>query len=414
MEKEINLKYLFFELVKNWKKILLAGIVLAIVFGAVSYMNLKNADQTETYGATGKMYVETPVKVDMDSEGRIDKVDSKDMSDQYSSFLMSDVVLENVAKDPLLAGEQISIKSLRDQIYLRGRADGSIIEVTVVAKNQEISDLICEKVMEYGIAYFNENRYTAKIIQSANVLGIVSIEMKESTADPRDTIAIVKPADVTPSEGMVLAKQCVIGFILGIILFCIYVCVMFIIRGRIVYAEQIEEETSLNLTGSYPSDAVCERIYSEVIAANGDSKIFAMGSLRKLELMNNVIQQLAVVLNQADQKMIVVEFVSGANASMEIEHQKGYDSLTVSEHEILTETLLNDKLSLLQSRYDLILLQCNDLLTSPIDALLAYHADHSVLFVESNTVTAKQMNSVERELNNRGSKPEGAVFVQCK
>lgn len=434
MEREMSIKYLLREFLRKIKVIILAGVVFALLFSLYSWMSLSKQQGAQLYSSYGKLYVKKNVDNVVDTK-RLDEIikdrefrsevnsrvnekieeimKTQDYTEENISFFTSDAVLSQVVKDPEVRNGKLSIDEIRDMLYLRGRENGAVIEIYAVEKDEKVAELVCSKLIQYGSAYFKERDYEVNVTQDVTELGPVSLELRESLADPRDKNAIITEMEIpVATMGNMLSKG-ILGFLAGILLSCIWVCVRFIARDYLIYAGQVESTANIKLLAAESSKNRYWDIYSNLYLNN--KAFFAVNfvSLKPLERENTFVSNFAETLGQAGKKVLAIEYVDQPlkkEDELALEQKAHFSYARVSDYTLLKTDELSNIISSFKSEYDLVLFQCANVDEKPVGKLLSMYTDETVLLIESNTVKTNELENAKESFEESGVKISGVVF----
>lgn len=434
MEKQINIKHLMREILKHWKLGIIVGIIFALLLGGKAWMDGNQQDDM-TYASYGELSIEKNVDNVVDVEGlteiiddeefekevlqRIDEtisdvLETRDNSAKHMSLLTSDAVLSSVEEDAEVKKEDVSVADIRDMIYLTAADNGNILEINVVDDAEEIAQLICTKLMQYGSEYFLNDDYTVESMQDATKLGSVTLELRESTSDPRNKFAIITPAAATTSFSMSgLIKNAVLGFVGGIIICCVVICAWFIVRNRIAYDEQIEEEIGMKLLGKSSQSNIYGNIYSALFLGKSTLNPVAFASIQPVKAYDGFVEGFVQMLSSAGKKVLLVEYVKGQNGGNElaVEPRNGYSYAGINDAVLIHNNGATAAIDAVRNDYDLVLIKCGDIKENPMARLAGSYADETVFLLEADTVKVRDMISAKASFAEAGEKIAGVVWM---
>ncbi len=434
MEKQINIKHLIREILKHWKLGIVVGIVFALLLGGKAWMD-GNQQMDMTYASYGKLMVEKNVDNIVDVKGlteiiddeefedevfkRVndtisDVLDSQDNSEKHMSLLLSDAVLSAVKEDSEVKKEDVSAADIRDMIYLTALDNGNILEINVVGDEEDIAQLICTKLMQHSSEYFQSNDYTVESMQDATKLGTVTLELRESTSDPRNKLAIITPVAPTASFSMSsLIKNAILGFAGGVIIWCVIICAWFIVRNRVVYDEQIEEEIGMKLLGKSSQGNIYGNIYSALFLGKSTLNPVAFASMQPVKAYDGFVEGFVQMLSSAGKKILLVEYVKGQNGGNElaVELQNGYSYAGINDAVLIHNNGVDAAIDTVRNDYDLVLIKCGDIKENPMARLAGSYADETVFLLEADTVKVRDMVSAKASFAEAGEKIAGVVWM---
>lgn len=437
MEREINLKYLFHEIWNKKKSIICIGIVLAVLYSGYSWMSAAKHETVQDYAAEAQLYLEKNVDNVVDTSELEKFIDDKEFeSEVYSkinetindifkaqnlietniAFLECDEVLTQVVNDSELKNEKISIDEFRKMLYLRGKENGAIIDVNVVAKSETLSELLCSKLIEYGVQYLEKEDYSVSITKEATSMGAVMVELRESTADPRDKQAIItETTEVDNSIAVTsVVKDIILGFAAGVILMCVYSCVKYILLDKLVYAEEIEEYVGMPVIARGLQDKDYWGMYSNLNSVNNGLTAVHFISLKPLNGMAEVVEKFAGVLSRIEKNPLIIEYVrQDVNdlADMAVVDKGNYKYTQISDMQMLRDNYIEGMLSSLKEQYDFIIFATDDVEENPAAKVISQYTDITTIVIEKDTVKRKVLHKQKCEFETMNIKVSGVVFI---
>lgn len=434
MEKKISVKHLVHEILKHWKMGAIIGIIFALLLGGKTWMDGKQQVEM-TYASYGKLAIEKNVDNIVDVKGLTDIIDDKEFeseviervdktitdvletqnnSDKHMSLLTSDVVLHSIEEDAAVKQAGVSIVDIRDMIYLTTLDNGRIIEINVVGSDEETVQLICTKLMQYGSEYFQNNDYTIERVQDATKTGTVTLELRENASDPRNKFAIITPVETVSAISLSsLIKKAVFGFVGGLVIWCIIICAWFILRNRVVYADQIEEEVGLKLMGSSSHENIYSKIYSALFLGKSRLNTIAFASICQIKACDDFTEGFIGMLSNAGKKVLLVEYVKEHNEMNElaVEERGGYAYAAINDAILIRNNGDKAIIEAVRNGYDLVLIKCGDINANPMAKLASFYADETVLMIEPNTVKVRDLVSAKESFAEADEKIAGVVWI---
>lgn len=279
METEINLVYLLKEFKRNIKGIIIGAVICALLFAAWGYKSYKGT--VLNYGAESKIVAEYGSEVATAAENG--KYVAKDYGETAQAVVSSDEVLNTAIAE---CDNKMTLDELRGNVYVNTGSFGDVITVIVTNVNQDKALSLCNSITKNSIVALNSNGVTTKLTQMSKPLGSVTIEQKENANYPYRTVAKATP--VAAPSIMDVATKGILGLVLGLIIMYGIYCVLYIVRGKIIYAGEVED-MGMKLLGT--------------MKENGENSDAIDSVLSKISLRDNI------------RNLVVLKYGNDANLS---------------------------------------------------------------------------------------------------
>lgn len=250
--KKINITYLIDEMLRKWRMIVTATVILALLVAGFSYMSAKNQATAVKYGAYLHIRISyNPVFEELkDDEG----IAERDFSDEIEAIIISDAVMDSVAAEITASGTEISSDSVRSTLYVGYDKYGNNVYVDVLTSNQDMSIKIASSFSDKSKNALESNGYAVEIVRHVSEKGPVTIKSKEiSTGKFQYVTTALSYSDV--SAGLIdLIKGGLFGALAGAFIMATIVCVRFILRDPVVHIEQIKNMGKCTVIGEINDD----------------------------------------------------------------------------------------------------------------------------------------------------------------
>ncbi|MCD7885294.1 MAG: Wzz/FepE/Etk N-terminal domain-containing protein [Lachnospiraceae bacterium] len=214
---EIDLKELFFELLSQWKLILLVTLVGAVLLGAYHTFFIDSS-----YEAEAIIYITSNDSVISLSDLQV----SSQLTEDYAIIIKSRPVLNRVIEELEL---DMNYKALGELVTVNNPDSTHMIEISVVTDDLEMSRNIVNSLLN------------ASIDQIYQVIG----SSEPAIVDYSEAEAVV---DVTPS----LIKYIAMGALAGFALICMILVARVLLNTLIRTEEDIEKYLGLPVLASVP------------------------------------------------------------------------------------------------------------------------------------------------------------------
>ena len=217
-EIEIDLKDLFFEVVAEWKKILVSTVLAAIIMYVVSAFIL-----TPQYESTSKLYI-------MKSGGISSLTDLQlgtNLANDYMEVVDGRPILDQVIKNLKL---DMNYAQLKGMLKFVNPTSSRIIEITVTHPDAETAKAIADEIADVAAIYIDEKMDQDR--PSVLQYGYVS-------ENP-----------VSPS----VMKNSVLGALIGAFLAIAIIVVTYLMNDTIMTPDDMERKVGLKVLASLPFD----------------------------------------------------------------------------------------------------------------------------------------------------------------
>lgn len=227
-EIEIDLKELFFVLWNEIKLILLSAVLMAAIVFVFNKFVL-----TPQYAATSKLYIlSKSTSITSMADLQIGSNLTQDYMVIIKGRTVVDTVIENLQLDE-------TYESLSEKIAITNPSDTRILNITITCDDPKEAKQIADEFAVVASAYIAE----------------------KMDQDPPNIIenAFVNENPVGPST----MKNTVLGFIIGFVLMCGIIIVVYIMDDTLNDPEQIEKHLGLNTLASIPISSSVSRNMKE-------------------------------------------------------------------------------------------------------------------------------------------------------
>lgn len=214
---EIDLKELFFAILKQWKRILFFSILIAVIVAAVNVFML-----SPQYSSTSKLYV---FPKGNSTSGYTDVQLGTSLTQDYMEVITGKSIVEQVIKNLDL---HMDYEDLEKDLTIVNKEDTRIVEITVVNKNPRMAKKIADEFAKISVDY-------------------ISSKMKQ---DPPNILEKGNLAD-KPDGPQVVRNTC-IGFCVGFLLMITLVSISYFMNNTLDDAETIERYLGLNNLAEIP------------------------------------------------------------------------------------------------------------------------------------------------------------------
>ena len=285
MRREIKLIYLLYEMKRRWIIIVLIGLLGAALMTVRFYNGVRQQAAAARYASTCVIQVlENEEDEKVDSSGKI-----PDLKEDNIAMMKSDKVLNAVIGD-IGETDDWSTQSLRSVIFCVGSCYGRVIDVFVLTEDQSLSKKICRSFSENAVDYLNENGKQAEILQEANEFGCATITQTKRQDNPEVTNTVLNQASLPTITKSALVKSAVKGFLLFAFIAYTLICTIYILKGRIVYQNELED-LGFTLIGKMEKEKIeecCNKALSMILLAGTDIENTVLIDLTKTKLSGAV------------------------------------------------------------------------------------------------------------------------------
>ncbi len=233
MEREIKLNYLLREAKRCITILLIAGLIGGAGYTYRHYTSVKGGQAAIRYASTCNIRVVTASEGDAEWALR----ESYEIS---KALALSDEVLGKVAKDKDVAAQGLDVPTIRSYLYSQAYNYGELVHVIVLTPSQELSDLICSRIEKYSVETLKSKVIDASVLQGTTPFGPGVVTIPTDTNS--ENIVKLAPTDVPSFSAVGVLKHFIVGFCGLAVAVYFVICLLYIIRNKIVYAEEIEDE----------------------------------------------------------------------------------------------------------------------------------------------------------------------------
>ncbi len=216
-EDVIDLKEVFFLLLGNWKKIFLAILAGAVLFGAYHTFLMR-----PSYRAESVIYITNTDSMVTFSDLQL----SAALTDDYAKIIKSRTVLKRVIEELQL---DLDYRQLEELIEVSNPDSTHIIEIQVTCDDLELSRNIANALLNIGV------KQIYQIIGSS----------EPTVIDYSEADAV---EDVTPS----LLKYLALGALLGMVLMCAVLVVCMLMNTTMKTEEDVMKYLNIPVLTSVP------------------------------------------------------------------------------------------------------------------------------------------------------------------
>lgn len=218
-EIEIDLKELFFEVVAEWKKIVISTVLAAVIMYVVSAFIM-----TPQYQSTSKLYL-------MKSGGISSITDLQlgtNLATDYMEIIDGRPILDQVIKNLSL---EMNYGELKEMITFVNPTSSRIIEITVTHPEPETAKAIADEIADVAATYIEEKMDQDK----PSVL----------------QYGYVAEGPVSPS----VMKNSVLGALVGAFLAIAIIVITYLLNDTIMTPDDMERKVGIKVLASLPFDA---------------------------------------------------------------------------------------------------------------------------------------------------------------
>ena len=217
-EMEIDLKELFFEVLSEWKKVLVSTVLAGLIMFVVSAFIL-----TPQYESTSKLYLMKEGGLSSLTDLQLGSNLATDYMEVIDGRPILDQVIENLSLD-MTYGE------LKELLVFTNPANSRIIEITVTHPEPETAKAIADEIADVAAAYIEKRMDQDK--PSVLQYGYVAKE------------------PVSPS----IPKNSVIGAFVGAFLAIAIIVITYLMNDTIMTPDDMERKVGLKVLASLPLD----------------------------------------------------------------------------------------------------------------------------------------------------------------
>lgn len=244
MEKTIRVRYLLMEGRRQWKMIVLIGLILAVIVTGMSYSKTRKAAASIQYASECSFQIsanepESAGDAEMGAADRSISLVDNDMGEMLNRLIKSDELIGLIRKD-LPDADSYTDQDIRGCIYSQQYSKGYLMEVYALTASQEMSDEICASMEKHIGDYLKQFGFDVRTVESAKPFGPASItqtQIQEST----EKTTVLAPVAVPSFGALAAIKMLLVGFVCGIVMAYILVCVLYILKDSIIYDGELED-----------------------------------------------------------------------------------------------------------------------------------------------------------------------------
>ncbi len=217
-EIEIDLKELFFEVVGEWKKVVISAILAGIIMFVISTFII-----TPKYESTSKLYL---VKANTIS-GLADLQLGTNLATDYMEIVDDRPILEQVIKNLQL---NMTYEELYNCLEFRNPQNSRIIEITATHEDPRVAKAIVDELAD-----------------------VAKIFIKEKMGQEEPTVpsyGYVAEEPVSPG----VMKNTLLGVFVGAFLAIAVVVISYLMNDTIMTPEDMERKIGINVLASLPFD----------------------------------------------------------------------------------------------------------------------------------------------------------------
>ena len=234
MDKFVNIKHLLREAMRNCVIIIVVGVLLAALMAAKYIKDVRLQAQSVQYGSMSTIEAYDVERTAEDSFA----VKNSVLKGSVGYMVRSDEVLSAVAGKLNSSQDE---EMLRSMIYYQSDVTGVITKVYVVSSDQSEAQTICSLVSEETVNYVKSCGFSADILQAATEIGPVSVAYRDDANNPEHKYTMVSTTDVPAVAMSSLIKKVIVGFVVGAFLAYAVICLLYLLRGRLIYSEEVSE-----------------------------------------------------------------------------------------------------------------------------------------------------------------------------
>lgn len=401
-EKEFNLKYVLYEAKKKILRLFLISIAVALLFTGYSYVNAKKQKENQQYGAFCELYVES---------SRIDTIEV-DMASFTLPVVESDAFMTNISNDQKIKERGITLKELEKMIYAFPKSGGTVIRISTVASDNKTAELLCKIAMKNAMALYSSKDFEVDVQHQVCALGSIAIETKDNLENPYEPITLVNKVNEVSITPLFLLKKSLEGFILGLIAALAYIGGVFVLSDKIIYAGQVSEELKMKLLYNSNNDNGFEELYSNLTMCGESVNKLCFLSLQKLNSGNDFLEKYSQFMDAKGKKVVLIDVMDGGlDESLFLEERDGLCFGQLNSRALYDSSLLKKILDKLDSEFDCIFIENDNLKSNPAVKALCKYADGVVLMIESDSNKISDIETIESELDLAGGEVLGCAFL---
>ncbi len=217
-EIEIDLKDLFFEILGEWKKVVMSTALAGLIMLVVSLFII-----TPMYESTSKLYL---LKEDSIA-GLADLQLGTNLANDYMEIIDGRPILDQVIENLQL---DMNYRELSDMLTFNNPTNSRIIEITVTHKDPRVAKAIADELADVAAQF-----------------------IKEKMAQDKPSVlqyGYVATNPVSPS----IVKNTVLGALVGAFLAIAVVVISYLMNDTIMTPDDMERKLGINVLASLPFD----------------------------------------------------------------------------------------------------------------------------------------------------------------
>lgn len=205
----------------------------------------------------------------------------------------------------------------------------------------------------------------------------------------------------------------IVGFVMGTVMMSVFIYGKFILDNRIVYPEQVLENTGLKIINKFSEERNLQAIYYNL--SFGKEELYGVNfvSLKPLGDRKGSVYDLAEMLQIKGKRILVVEYVSENEETdnlFKAESQHGYSVMKFSDEVVLSEEQWASKIGSVRDQYDHIFFLCEDIITNPAGKIISTHTDATVVIIQLGMVKIDELKQLEEDYKVADIELKGVVF----
>lgn len=217
-EIEIDLKEIFFLLLRSWKMLLLSSVLMAAIVAVFNIYVM-----TPMYSATAKLYV-FPKSTSLSSFADIQLGDS--LTQDYMEVITGKYVVKKVIKNLHL---DVEYEEMLECLSVENPNDTRILKITIIDESPKQAKKIADEFAEVSSDYISDRM-------------------------DQDAPNILEWADIEDEPvGPKVKRNTCLGFILGFLLMSGAIITGYLMNDTLTNAEEIERYLQLNTLAEIPS-----------------------------------------------------------------------------------------------------------------------------------------------------------------
>lgn len=222
--QEIDIQALFFVLLRKIKWILGFALAGAVLFGAYSQFMMP-----DTYRSGFQMYVSNYTNAeDVVGTSSSSILASQAMVQEYIVVLQNDLVMDKVSGNLKARGYMMTNKEISDVLSLSAEGETAMLNIEVTTTDPKLSRAICHAIADEAPA----------LLQEIMKIG---------------SITVMAPARTGEKVGPAVARNTVLGALLGLVLTCAVVIVLHLMDNTVTDEKNLKKRIDVVVLGTVPS-----------------------------------------------------------------------------------------------------------------------------------------------------------------